>query len=73
MSPLSVFRIQPGVRTVKAIIALREGHCIDEQEVIDFCKNNLASYKKPTAVSFVAAIPRNPSGKALKRLLKEEG
>jgi acyl-CoA synthetase (AMP-forming)/AMP-acid ligase II len=58
--------------TVKAIIALREGHCIDEQEVIDFCKNNLASYKKPTAVSFVPAIPRNPSGKALKRLLREE-
>ena len=59
-------------QTVKAIIAIREGHRIDEQEVIDFCKNNLASYKKPTAVAFVAAIPRNPSGKALKRLLKEE-
>ena len=58
--------------TVKAFVALREGHIIDEQEVIDFCKNNLASYKKPTAVAFVPAIPRNPSGKALKRLLREE-
>jgi acyl-CoA synthetase (AMP-forming)/AMP-acid ligase II len=58
--------------TVKAFVALREGHTIDEQEVIDFCKKNLASYKKPTAVAFVPAIPRNPSGKALKRLLREE-
>jgi acyl-CoA synthetase (AMP-forming)/AMP-acid ligase II len=58
--------------TVKAFVALREGHIIDEQEVIDFCKNNLASYKKPTAVAFVPSIPRNPSGKALKRLLRKE-
>ena len=57
--------------TVKAFVALRQGHTIDEQEVIDFCKRNLASYKKPTAVAFVAEIPRNPSGKALKRLLKK--
>ena len=58
--------------TVKAIIALSEGHTLNEQEVIEFCKKNLASYKKPTAVAFVPAIPRNPSGKALKRLLREE-
>jgi len=59
--------------TVKAVVALREGYSIDEQEVIDFCKKNLASYKKPTTVAFVPAIPRNPSGKALKRLLREDG
>ena len=58
--------------TVKAIIALSEGHTLNEQEVIEFCKKNLASYKKPTAVAFVPAIPRNPSGKALKRLLREK-
>jgi len=49
-----------------------KGRTIDEQEVIDFCKNNLAGYKKPTAVAVVPATPRNPSGKALKRLLREE-
>jgi fatty-acyl-CoA synthase len=58
--------------TVKAFIALREGHSLDEAEVIDYCKKHLASYKKPTAVAFVPDIPRNPSGKALKRLLREE-
>ena len=59
-------------KTVKAFVALRKGHTIDEQEVIDFCKHNLASYKKPTVVAFVPEIPRNPSGKALKRLLRED-
>ena len=58
--------------TVKAFIALRQGHTVDEQEVIEFCKKNLASYKKPTVVAFVPKIPRNPSGKALKRLLREK-
>ena len=42
------------------------------EEVIDFCKQYLASYKKPTIVAFIAEIPRNPSGKALKRLLRED-
>ena len=56
--------------TVKAFVALREGQTIDEQEVINFCKKYLAGYKKPTVVDFVPSIPRNPSGKALKRLLR---
>ena len=56
--------------TVKAFVVPRQGREIDEKEVIDFCKKYLASYKKPTVVALVAAIPRNPSGKALKRLLR---
>ena len=58
--------------TVKAYVALKVGCPTDEQEMIEFCKKNLASYKKPTAVAFVPEIPRNPSGKALKRLLRDE-
>jgi acyl-CoA synthetase (AMP-forming)/AMP-acid ligase II len=57
--------------TVKAFVVPGQGREIDEKEVIDFCKTYLASYKKPTVVAFVAEIPRNPSGKALKRILKE--
>lgn len=57
--------------TVKAFVVSRPGKLIDEKEVIDFCKKYLASYKKPTVVAFVPKIPRNPSGKALKRILKE--
>ena len=57
--------------TVKGFVALRQGQTIDEQEVINFCKKYLAGYKKPTVVEFVPSIPRNPSGKALKRLLRQ--
>jgi fatty-acyl-CoA synthase len=58
-------------QAVKAFVAPKEGKVIDEQEVIDYCKRYLASYKKPKTVAFVPSIPRNPSGKALKRLLIE--
>lgn len=57
---------------VKAFIVLNEEKIIDEQEVIDFCKSHLASYKKPKAIEFISSIPKNPSGKPLKRLLKEK-
>jgi len=59
--------------SVKAFIVLKHGKMVDEQEVIDFCKRHLASYKKPRAIEFVSSIPKNPSGKTLKRLLKEKG
>jgi acyl-CoA synthetase (AMP-forming)/AMP-acid ligase II len=58
--------------SVKAFVTLREGEIISEQEVIDFCTKHLASFKKPKRVIFIPTIPRNPSGKALKRLLIEK-
>jgi acyl-CoA synthetase (AMP-forming)/AMP-acid ligase II len=58
--------------SVKAFVALKEGEMISEQEVTGFCKKYLASYKKPKTVAFIPSIPRNPSGKALKRLLIEK-
>jgi fatty-acyl-CoA synthase len=58
--------------TVKAYVVVKEGHAVDEQEVIEHCKRHLASYKKPKAVAFVNEIPKNPSGKVLKRVLREE-
>ncbi len=57
---------------VKAYVVKREGTDLDEEEVVAFCKKYLAGYKKPRKVSFVDAIPRNPSGKALKRVLREQ-
>ena len=56
--------------TVKAFVVTKEGETVTEKEVIDFCKKHLASYKKPKQVSFISTIPRNPSGKVLKRILK---
>ncbi|MBA3035860.1 MAG: o-succinylbenzoate--CoA ligase, partial [Desulfobacterium sp.] len=57
--------------SVKAFVVLQKGMNMDKQDVIEYCKKHLASYKKPKAVSFVESIPKNPSGKVLKRLLKE--
>ena len=57
--------------SVKAFIVLKHGKMVGKQEVIDFCKRHLASYKKPKSVEFISSIPKNPSGKPLKRVLKE--
>jgi len=56
---------------VRAIVVLREGMAANEAEVIEHCRARLASYKKPRAVDFVATLPRNPSGKVLKHVLRE--
>jgi HIP---CoA ligase len=40
--------------------------------VIAYCRERLANFKVPRQVEFLAALPRNPSGKALKRVLRQE-
>ena len=45
---------------------------LTKQDVLDFCSGKLAGYKQPKGVEFVDEIPRNPSGKILKRLLREQ-
>jgi acyl-CoA synthetase (AMP-forming)/AMP-acid ligase II len=56
---------------VKAIVVLRGGASATEAELIDLCRAQLASYKRPRSVDFIAELPRNPSGKVLKRELRE--
>lgn len=56
--------------TVKAIVVLGPGETLDEAGVIAHCRATLAHYKCPTSVDVVAALPRNPSGKVLKRELR---
>ncbi|UCH24237.1 MAG: hypothetical protein JSU83_24245 [Deltaproteobacteria bacterium] len=43
-----------------------------EEELIEHCKQHLASYKKPKSVEFVDEIPKNPYGKILRRKLREK-
>lgn len=57
--------------TVKAVVALKKGMKATEKEIIQFCKENLASYKKPTSVDFMEALPKSSQGKILKKGLKE--
>ena len=42
-----------------------------EHELIEFCRGQLARFKCPTSVDWVDALPRNPSGKILKKELRE--
>jgi acyl-CoA synthetase (AMP-forming)/AMP-acid ligase II len=56
----------------KAFVVARPGFALTEEDVLAFCRERLANYKVPRRVEFRDALPRNPSGKVLKRLLKEE-
>jgi len=58
--------------SVKAIVALRPGSTITGEELIAFCQEHLASYKKPRTVEFIPQLPKNAYGKVLKRELREQ-
>ncbi|MFL5655116.1 MAG: acyl-CoA synthetase [Ktedonobacteraceae bacterium] len=58
--------------SVKAIVALRPGMTVTEEEMNVFCRQHLASYKKPRTVEFVPDLPKNAYGKVLKRELREQ-
>ena len=55
---------------VKAVVALVEGTSVTEDELILFCKDNIAGYKKPKSIDFVKELPKNNYGKILKRELR---
>jgi long-chain acyl-CoA synthetase len=55
---------------VKAFVVKKAGARLTEKEVIDFCRDRIAVYKAPREVEFIDALPRNPSGKVLKRELR---
>jgi acyl-CoA synthetase (AMP-forming)/AMP-acid ligase II len=57
---------------VKAVVVLKGGEAADAEELISFCDGQLAGYKRPRSVDFLEALPRNPSGKVLKRELREK-
>ncbi len=57
--------------TLRAFVVLRTGKQTTEQEVIEFCRTGLADYKRPRKVTFLLELPRNPTGKILKRELRD--
>ncbi|HEX7291196.1 MAG TPA: acyl-CoA synthetase, partial [Conexibacter sp.] len=52
---------------LKAVVVLQEGESADEDELKEYVKRNLASFKVPREIAFVDALPRNATGKVLKR------
>ena len=58
------------IEAVTAIIVAKPGYALDEQEVIAACSKKLAHFKVPKRVILTDALPKNPSGKLLKRELR---
>ena len=58
------------VEAVTAVVVVRAGHSLDEAAVIEHCRTTLARFKVPRRVLFVESLPKNPSGKLLKRELR---
>jgi acyl-CoA synthetase (AMP-forming)/AMP-acid ligase II len=44
---------------------------VTAEEIIDFCRGKLGGFERPRSVDFVDSLPRTPSGKVLKRVLRE--
>ena len=55
---------------VKAVVGLKPDASATEEEIIAFCRERLAKFKCPRAVDIVEALPRNPTGKILKKDLR---
>ncbi|MBT7335582.1 MAG: long-chain fatty acid--CoA ligase [Gammaproteobacteria bacterium] len=58
--------------TGKAVLVLKPGQHLAPETVISHCLKNLAKFKVPNSVSFIDALPRNATGKVLKRSLREQ-
>ncbi|MDB4990907.1 MAG: Acetoacetyl-CoA synthetase [Myxococcaceae bacterium] len=56
---------------VKAILALKPGSEVTQAEIIAYCKEHLAAYKYPRVVEFRESLPKGPTGKILKRELRD--
>ncbi|MGN6474085.1 MAG: long-chain-fatty-acid--CoA ligase [Mycobacteriales bacterium] len=57
--------------TVKAVVVAAPGQAVNPRELIEFTRDRLAHYKCPTSVDFVTELPRNASGKVLKREVRD--
>jgi acyl-CoA synthetase (AMP-forming)/AMP-acid ligase II len=56
--------------TVKAFVVLVEPGAATEAELVEYCRGKLAGYKRPRTIDVIDELPRNPSGKVLKRGLR---
>jgi len=58
--------------TVRAVVVVKEGASLTEQDVIAFAEGKLARFKQPKSVMFTDTLPRNPTGKVIKFELREK-
>src|SRR3954452_11032576 len=57
--------------TVTAVLTLKPGRSLTAEQVLEACRAHLASYKKPTSIQVVDALPKNSSGKLLRREVRD--
>ncbi|PPJ14419.1 acyl-CoA synthetase [Nocardia nova] len=60
------------IEAVAATVVLGEGESLTAQEITRHCRERLAPYKVPKSIRFADELPKNPSGKVLKRVLREQ-
>ena len=60
------------VERVHALVVLKRNAQATEEEIISFCKEQIAHYKSPKSVQFVDCLPKNPQGKILKREIRSQ-
>jgi fatty-acyl-CoA synthase len=60
------------VEAVTAFVVPKPNQTLTEEEIIQYCKENLAGYKVPKKVIILDTLPKNPSGKILKKVLRKE-
>jgi acyl-CoA synthetase (AMP-forming)/AMP-acid ligase II len=60
------------VERVHALVVLNESAQAAEEEIINFCREQIAHYKAPRSVEFVESLPKNPQGKILKREIRSK-
>jgi fatty-acyl-CoA synthase len=56
---------------VVAVVTVRAGATVTEQEILALCRSRLAGFKTPKSVRFIDELPKNVSGKILKRELRD--
>jgi len=57
---------------VMAVVAVKDGIEPDKEELVRYCKENMPEYRVPKTIIFHEEIPRDPAGKLLRRILKQE-
>jgi fatty-acyl-CoA synthase len=56
----------------KAVVTVKPGKTLTEEQIISYLKGRLAKFKVPTGVVFIDVLPRNAMGKVLKNTLREK-
>ena len=56
----------------RAVIVVKAGETCTEKEILDFCKEKLAGFKRPTSVVFIDELPRTSTGKVQRKVLREQ-